>query len=54
MRADVNISLEGGKRVEIKNINSIKGAYKALKFEMIRQKNLLKRGWKLNRKQGHF
>ncbi|KZX15593.1 Asp-tRNA(Asn)/Glu-tRNA(Gln) amidotransferase subunit GatB [Methanobrevibacter curvatus] len=44
MRADVNVSLEGGKRVEIKNINSIKGAYKALKFEMIRQKNLLKRG----------
>jgi aspartyl-tRNA(Asn)/glutamyl-tRNA(Gln) amidotransferase subunit B len=44
MRADVNVSLEGGKRVEIKNINSIKGAYKALKFEMIRQKNQLKRG----------
>ncbi|MDI9618583.1 Asp-tRNA(Asn)/Glu-tRNA(Gln) amidotransferase subunit GatB [Methanothermobacter sp.] len=44
MRADVNISLEGGRRVEIKNINSIKGAYKALKFEMVRQKNLLKRG----------
>ncbi|GAB4308846.1 MAG: Asp-tRNA(Asn)/Glu-tRNA(Gln) amidotransferase subunit GatB [Methanobacteriaceae archaeon] len=44
MRADVNISLEGGKRVEIKNINSIKGAYKALKFEMVRQKNLIKRG----------
>jgi aspartyl-tRNA(Asn)/glutamyl-tRNA(Gln) amidotransferase subunit B len=30
MRADVNISIEGGKRAEIKNINSIKGAYKAL------------------------
>jgi aspartyl-tRNA(Asn)/glutamyl-tRNA(Gln) amidotransferase subunit B len=44
MRADVNISLEGGKRVEIKNMNSIKGAYKALKFEMVRQKNLVKRG----------
>jgi len=44
MRADVNISLEGGKRAEIKNINSIKGAYKALKFEMVRQKNLIKRG----------
>ncbi len=44
MRADVNISLEGGRRVEIKNINSIKGAYRALKFEMVRQKNLLKRG----------
>ena len=44
MRADVNISLEGGKRAEIKNVNSIKGAYKALKFEMVRQKNLIKRG----------
>ncbi len=44
MRADVNISLEGGKRAEIKNINSIKGAYRALKFEMVRQKNLIKRG----------
>ncbi|AXV37409.1 MAG: Asp-tRNA(Asn)/Glu-tRNA(Gln) amidotransferase GatCAB subunit B [Methanobacterium sp. BRmetb2] len=44
MRADVNISLEGGKRVEIKNINSIKGAFKALKFEMVRQKNLINRG----------
>ena len=28
----------------MKNINSIKGAYKALKFELIRQKNLMKRG----------
>lgn len=44
MRADVNISIEGGNRVEMKNINSIKGAYKALKFELIRQKNLMKRG----------
>ena len=44
MRADVNISINGGNRVEMKNINSIKGAYKALKFELIRQKNLEKRG----------
>lgn len=44
MRTDVNISLEGGNRAEIKNVNSIKGAYKALKFEMVRQKNLIKRG----------
>ena len=44
MRADVNISIEGGNRVEMKNINSIKGAYKALKFELVRQKNLMKRG----------
>ncbi|MCL2116528.1 MAG: Asp-tRNA(Asn)/Glu-tRNA(Gln) amidotransferase subunit GatB [Methanobrevibacter sp.] len=44
MRADVNVSLEGGNRVEIKNINSIKGAYKAFKFEIVRQKNNIKRG----------
>ncbi|MBN2250802.1 MAG: Asp-tRNA(Asn)/Glu-tRNA(Gln) amidotransferase subunit GatB [Candidatus Altiarchaeota archaeon] len=44
MRADVNISLEGGARVEIKNINSVKGAYKAISYEIIRQTNLQKRG----------
>ena len=44
MRTDVNISLEGGARVEVKNINSVKGAYKALKFEITRQKAKLKRG----------
>ncbi len=44
MRADVNISIEGGNRVEMKNVNSIKGAYRALKFELVRQKNLMKRG----------
>ncbi len=44
MRADCNISLGGGNRVEIKNINSIKGAYKAISYEIIRQGNLRKRG----------
>ncbi|KXA91630.1 glutamyl-tRNA amidotransferase, partial [candidate division MSBL1 archaeon SCGC-AAA259E17] len=38
LRADTNISLEGGKRVEIKNINSVKGAYRAIKYEVMRQK----------------
>lgn len=38
LRADTNISLEGGKRVEIKNINSLKGAFRALKYEVMRQK----------------
>lgn len=44
MRADVNISIEGGARVEIKNLNSVKGAYRALKFEITRQKAKLGRG----------
>jgi len=44
MRADVNISMAGGARVEIKNINSVKGAFKAIQFELMRQKNLMQRG----------
>lgn len=38
LRTDTNISLEGGKRVEIKNINSVKGAFRAIKYELMRQK----------------
>lgn len=38
LRADTNISLEGGKRVEIKNINSVKGAFRAIKYEVMRQR----------------
>ncbi|MBU0762999.1 MAG: Asp-tRNA(Asn)/Glu-tRNA(Gln) amidotransferase subunit GatB [Candidatus Altiarchaeota archaeon] len=44
MRADVNISIEGGAKVEIKNINSVAGAYKAIQYEIIRQKNAMRRG----------
>ena len=44
MRADVNISIEGGAKVEIKNINSVKGAFKAIQYEVLRQKQLAKRG----------
>lgn len=54
MRADVNISLEGGKRAEIKNINSIRGAYKALKYEVIRQKNLIRRGVEIKQETRAF
>ena len=44
MRADVNISIQGGAKVEIKNINSVRGAFKAIGFEIIRQKGLMQRG----------
>ncbi|WP_409200375.1 Asp-tRNA(Asn)/Glu-tRNA(Gln) amidotransferase subunit GatB [Methanobrevibacter sp. DSM 116169] len=54
MRADVNVSIEGGNRVEMKNINSIKGAYKALKFELVRQKNLMKRGVEIKQETRAF
>lgn len=50
LRCDVNISLkpagkkELGKRVEIKNMNSFKSAYKAMEFEIIRQTELIEKG----------
>jgi aspartyl-tRNA(Asn)/glutamyl-tRNA(Gln) amidotransferase subunit B len=48
MRADTNISIKyngiQGNRVEVKNVNSIRGVYKVLKYELIRQKNVLRRG----------
>jgi aspartyl-tRNA(Asn)/glutamyl-tRNA(Gln) amidotransferase subunit B len=44
LRADVNISIEGGAKVEIKNINSVRGAFKAVQYEIVRQKQLMKRG----------
>ena len=54
MRADVNISLEGGGRVEVKNINSVKGAFKALKYEIMRQRGKLKRGTEVTRETRAF
>ncbi len=40
IRADANISLVGGKRVEIKNVSSFKEVDRALNFEITRQKRL--------------
>ncbi len=53
MRCEPNISLRMknkkrfGTRVEIKNINSFVNLRKALRFEIARQKNLLKKGQKI-------
>jgi aspartyl-tRNA(Asn)/glutamyl-tRNA(Gln) amidotransferase subunit B len=38
MRCDANISIEGGKRVEVKNISSFKEVERALSFEISRQR----------------
>ena len=43
-KSDANISLDGGKRVEIKNITGTKEIEQALKYEIIRQSNQLKKG----------
>jgi aspartyl-tRNA(Asn)/glutamyl-tRNA(Gln) amidotransferase subunit B len=49
VRFDVNVSIKGGNRVEIKNVNSIKGAYQALVYEIARQKRLLESGQQIPR-----
>ena len=42
-KSDANISLDGGKRVEIKNITGTKEIEQALKYEIIRQSNVLRK-----------
>lgn len=54
LRVDANISIAGSERVEVKNISSYKGVEKALTFEITRQKNLLRRGQKVERETRHF
>ena len=43
-KSDANISLDGGNRVEIKNITGTKEIEQALKYEIIRQSNMLRKG----------
>ncbi len=54
MRCDANISLEGGARVEIKNITSFKAVERALNFEITRQKNMLRRKRSVVQETRHF
>jgi len=54
LRVDANVSVEGGERVEIKNINSPKEVEKALKFEIVRQTTLLKQGGRVVRETRHW
>lgn len=54
LRVDANISIMGGQRAEIKNISSHKGAERALLFEIVRQKNVLRRGGVVEQETRHF
>ena len=54
IRVDANISITGSERVEVKNITSYKGVEKALTFEVTRQKNLIRRGQKIERETRHY
>ena len=54
MRVDANISIGGGDRTEVKNISSHKGAERALLYEIMRQKNIKRRGEKVVMETRHF
>lgn len=44
LRADGNVSVEGGNKVEIKNVSSFHDLEKAIHFEITRQQSLVERG----------
>ncbi|MBL7170186.1 MAG: Asp-tRNA(Asn)/Glu-tRNA(Gln) amidotransferase subunit GatB [Candidatus Aenigmarchaeota archaeon] len=54
MRIDVNISIEGGKRVEIKNMSGFAKIEKALNYEVIRQRSILRNGGEVQRETRAF
>jgi aspartyl-tRNA(Asn)/glutamyl-tRNA(Gln) amidotransferase subunit B len=54
VRVDANISIKGFNRAEVKNINSFKEVERALKWEIQRQKNLIKRGKQIEQETRHW
>ncbi len=54
MRADANVSIEGGKKVEIKNIGSFHDLEKAVHFEITRQESLHSREIEIIQETRHW
>jgi aspartyl-tRNA(Asn)/glutamyl-tRNA(Gln) amidotransferase subunit B len=54
VRVDANISMEGGERVEVKNIQGLRNLEKALKFEASRQFKMLEAGMKVIRETRRY
>lgn len=54
LRVDANVSVEGGERVEVKNIGSIKEVEEALKYEIARQRAAIEQGLKVERETRHW
>ena len=54
MRADANISIEGGKKVEVKNIGSFHDLEKATHFEITRQNSLHSRDIEIVQETRHW
>ena len=54
IKSDANISIDGGKRVEVKNITGTSEVEKALNYEISRQKQLKKRGHEVEQQTRSF
>ena len=54
IRVDANISLEGGQRVEVKNITGFRNVEDALNYEIIRQRSMAGMGIAVERETRHF
>ncbi|MDE1865375.1 MAG: Asp-tRNA(Asn)/Glu-tRNA(Gln) amidotransferase subunit GatB [Candidatus Micrarchaeota archaeon] len=54
LRVDANISINGGERVEIKNITGFENVEKALSYEVVRQSGITRMGAKVERETRHF
>lgn len=54
MRADCNVSVEDGERVEVKNVGSIKEAKRAISYEIARQRALVGQGLSVRRETRHW
>lgn len=54
MRADANVSIKGGKKVEIKNIGSFHDLEKAVHFEITRQESLQSRDIEIIQETRHW
>ena len=53
-RVDANISIKGHERSEVKNISSFREVERALKWEIQRQRNLIKRGKEIFQETRHW
>lgn len=54
MRIDANVSVAGNNRVEVKNISGFKQVERALSFEIIRQRNCIRRNARIVQETRHF
>jgi len=54
LRVDANVSIDGGERVELKNINSPKDVERALNYEVQRQAMVVERGGKIEMETRHW